>query len=91
MATITFNIPANKLPRIINAIKGLYPIPMIEDPEWVDPEDGSSAPIINEFTDAQWAKERVRRFIISTVGRYERRTAMDIAAELVSVEDEIVT
>jgi len=91
MATITFNIPTDKLPRIINAIKGLYPIPTIEDPEWVDPGDGSSAPMVNEFTDTQWAKERVRRFIISTVGRHERRTAMDIAADLVSVEDEIVT
>jgi hypothetical protein len=42
MATITFTIPDEKLQRVIDSIGGLYPVPQIPDPEWVDPEDGST-------------------------------------------------
>ncbi len=68
---ITLTIPSEKVQRVIDATKFLHKIPQIADPNWIDPEDGSSAPMINEFTDNQWAKEAWRRYIIAQVKRYE--------------------
>ena len=73
---INFTIPEVKVQRVIDAMKGLYPIPQIDNPKWVDPEDGSSAPMINEFTDSQWAKESVRRWIVKQVARFEKSEAI---------------
>lgn len=64
MANITFTIPDAKLQRVVDAMKGLYPIPT----------DANQDPL---FTDNQWAKEAVRRWIRDTVARYEQKTAMD--------------
>ena len=89
MAKITFTISDAKLPRIISAMKGLYPIPMIEDPEWVDPGDGSTAPMIPEFTDNEWAKEAVRRWIRNQVARWEQKVAKD--AIIYAPEDDIIS
>lgn len=82
MASISFTIPDDKLPRIIDAMKGLHPIPQIntgteQDPVW-EPE----------FSDAQWAKESVRRWIRDQVARWEQRAAIDAIA--FSPEDDIV-
>lgn len=86
---ITFTIPDNKIQRIIDAMKGLYPISQISDPKWVDPKDGSQAPMVPEFTDGQWAKESVRRWIRNQVARYEQKVVKDAIA--FSPEDDIVT
>lgn len=64
MATVTFNIPNDRLPLIITAFKSVYPIPLInvgtvENPIWE-----------NQFTDNQWAKECIRRWVIKTIARY---------------------
>jgi len=91
MATISFNIPSEALPRIIAAMVGLYPIPQIPDPEWVDPGDGSEAPIVNEFTDSQWAKEALRRKIIRDVRRWERKVATGIANNNVTEDDNLLS
>ena len=69
---IKFTISEDKVQRVTNAMKGLYPIPQIPDPEWKDPKDGSQAPMIPEFTNGQWAREVVRRFIIQQVARWEQ-------------------
>lgn len=71
MATITFTIPNDKLPLIVNAMKGLYPIPVIntgteEEPVWE-----------NEFTDNAWAKESIRRWIKKQVARYNQKIAQE--------------
>ena len=34
-----------------------------DDPEWVDPEDGSVAPQVPKYTDAQWVREHIMRQI----------------------------
>jgi hypothetical protein len=95
MATITFNIPTDNLSRVVNAIKGLYPIPKIADPNWIELEQDNpeytEQPMINEFTDNAWAKERVRRFMKDTVKRFEQRTAIDSAKDSVSVEDDLIS
>ena len=64
MADITFTIPNEKVPIIVDAMKGLYPIPVDENG---DPE----------FTDNAWAKECIRRFIKRTVARYTQKSAID--------------
>jgi len=77
MANINFTIPDDKISRIVTAMKGLYPIP-------VDEETGEP-----QFTDNQWAKESVRRWIRDQVARYEQREAInDIAF---SPEDDIIS
>ncbi len=73
---ITLTIPDNQVSRIVDAMTGLFPIP--QDTEGV-----------KEFTDSQWAKEKVRRWIIEQVKRWENyvaREAVDIQPdnELVS-------
>ena len=82
--TITFTIPQAKVQRVIDATKFLHKIPKIDDPDWIDPEDGTTAPMIDEFTDNQWAKEAWRRYIIAQVKRYEifkAKEAVDIQAD----------
>ena len=63
---ITFNVPNAQISRLVNAINGLYPVPQIRD------EGGKTS---DEFTPNQWAKERVRRFFIETVYRWEKKVA----------------
>jgi len=36
----------------------------IDDPAWVDPEDGTEAPQIPKYTDSRWVDVVVRRFLI---------------------------
>ena len=67
MPQITFNIPADKIQRIVDAMKGLHDIPT----------DANGDPL---FTDNEWAKECVRRFIKRTVARYEQKVARDAVA-----------
>lgn len=89
MATITFIIPDQKLQRVIDSIGGLYPVPQIPDPEWVNPGDGSKAPMVDQFTPAQWAKEFIRRFIINVDYRY--RLKVEREATSITSDDELAT
>ena len=73
---ITFTIPDAQLPRVIAAMKWRSQIP----------EDENGMPL---FTDGQWAKESMRRYIISRVKRYESYLAQQ-AAE-VPEDNSIVT
>lgn len=82
---IIFTIPDDKLQRIIDAINGIYPVPFLADIE--DPE----SPGIPEFSPQQWAKERVRRFIVDTVHRYEQIIAINQAKENTPPDDELAT
>ena len=79
MPTITLNIPAAHATRVGDAFKGLYGIPKIPDAAWTPGpgEDETDRPVIDEFTPAEWVKERLMRFIkIDTVAEWERRQAM---------------
>lgn len=71
MANINFTIDDAKLSKITDAIKGLHPIPQIntgtdDEPIWE-----------NEFTDNEWAKEFLRRFVVQQVHRYDSKVARD--------------
>ena len=83
MATITFTIDNGKIERIKDALKGLYPIPQVnngteEEPVWE-----------NEFTDNDWAKECTRRWIVKQVARCEQKIAHDACTYL--EEDDLVS
>jgi len=84
MATIQFTITDEKVQRVKNAIAGLYPIPLIEDPE-------NPGKFIPEFTKGQWAKEGVRRWLIRQVQRWETVSAVETAKENVVYEDDLVS
>ena len=77
MATINFNIPNDKLPRIMAAMKGLYPIP----------EDENGTPL---FTDGQWAKEMIRRLVIANVREWEQRLATAVAMTVIPRDNELL-
>ena len=83
MATIVFTIPNDKLDKIKDALKGLYPIPRINNGTEEEPD------MQPEFTDGQWAKECVRRWIVRQTARFEQREAVDAIAY--SEEDNLIT
>lgn len=61
---IIFNIPDEKVQRVIDAVKGIFPVPV----------NLAGEPL---FSDAAWAKERFRRMMIQTVHAYETKIAVD--------------
>ena len=83
MANINFVVPDGKIDRVKASMKGLYPIPVVDVGT---PEEPDFQP---EFTDGQWAKEAVRRFIIRSVARWETKLAKDAAN--VPQEEDIAT
>ena len=68
---ITVTIPSAKVAAYRTKFLKAQPIPLVPDPEWVDPEDGSEAPMIAEFTAAQWFKEFLRRQVAKQLRRGE--------------------
>lgn len=66
--TITLTIPTASLPRITTAMVGIYPVPMIEDPE-------NPGEMIPAFTENQWAKQCLLHFVRRTVRRYEQKVS----------------
>ena len=71
-ATITFTIPDNKISDVADTMKWLFPIPQIPNPAFIDYEQTPDEPLtINEFTDNEWAKEAVRRWLIAQVKRHK--------------------
>lgn len=78
MANINFNVPNEKLSRIIAAMGGLYLIPT----------DAEGDPL---YTAAEWAKEAVRRRVIRDVLRWERKVASIAATETIVPDDELLS
>lgn len=81
MGNLQFVINGSKKNRVKTALKNLYPIPMIADPE-------SKEEMIREFTEDQWVKECMRRWLIKQVARYEQKEAQ--AAVKYNEEDDLV-
>ena len=61
-------------------------VPMICDPEWVDPEDGSECPKVPEFTKAQWGIEHWRREMKAYLNLYRQRE-LDKSKTIGTVDD----
>ena len=75
---ITFNIPTEKVTRVVDAINGLYLVPF----------DDQGQPL---FTENEWAKERLRRFVVETVLRFERREATNAAEAAIVWDDDLIS
>ena len=71
---IVFNISENQKQRVIDAVKGIWPVPLSPTGE----------PL---YSDAAWAKERVRQMIIRIVHTYETK----IATSQVIFDNDLVT
>ena len=61
----------------------------IADPEWVDPEDGSEVPQIPKYTDSQWIKEHIRRWIVQQIKRSRQKQARDLVADVGNLDGEV--
>ncbi len=81
MAKVEINIPDGQVNRVKNALIGLFPIPTV-----TNEETGEETP---EFTENQWAKEKIRRWIVQQVHRYEERMSIQMAREGVLSDDDI--
>jgi hypothetical protein len=68
-------------PRIIAAMKGLYPIPLIPDPAWKG--DPIMAPLVPEFTDNEWVKEAIIQRMNRDIHRWESHVAARAARNAV--------
>ena len=68
--TISITVPEDKLATALEGFLAIYPNnETIDDPKWVDPEDGSQTPPVAKYTDAQWIREQVRRIIVRDIRR----------------------
>jgi len=76
MAQITFNVPADKVQRVIDMLKHYFPVPV----------DGAGDP---QFTDQEWAKESIRRWLVKQVQRYERQ--QQIGQVSVDLDDDLLS
>jgi len=68
MVDVTFKFSAENLQRVRTAMVGLYPIPMITDPE-------NEEEMIPEYTESQWSKKCVENWIKKQVQRFEEMEA----------------
>ncbi len=67
---ITLKIPSDKVAIALEGFLAIYPNnETIDDPEWVDPEDGTQAPLIAKYTDLEWVTEKLRRLIVKDIRR----------------------
>jgi len=79
MATITFNIDDTKLARVRDGVLVVYPN------NEKDPDDN---PL---YTDNQWLREIIRRFVAQTVRRGEAALAQQAANAGLTETDSLVT
>lgn len=48
----------------------VYSMPQIPDPNWVDPEDGSTAPLVDKFVNVkELAEDKMADWIIKIINR----------------------
>jgi len=79
MATITYTIPDNKLDRVKAGLLRVYPNTEVDE---------NNDPV---YTDNEWLKERVRRFIVQAVLKGETAIAKEAALNALEEADSIVT
>jgi hypothetical protein len=86
----TAGVENAKRPLLKAAFAHLFPIPQIPDPNWVDPGDGSSAPLVPQHNDNDWVKVCIQRWITDQVLRYERGLARRTAEGSVERDEDLV-
>lgn len=78
--TISFELPTAKIPKLLAAFKGLFPIPTIEDPENPNQQ-------IPKYSDTAWARYKVKEYMKSIVKRHGDKLKKE--ADPVVVDDEL--
>ncbi len=75
---ISLKIPSAKVAVVKTGFFKIYPnIETIDDPTWVDPEDGTLVDQIPKYTDKEWFTEKLRRIIVRDVHRGLRMIAVE--------------
>ena len=64
MTEIKFNIPDDKVLKLVEAFNGLYPRPATTNEETDE--------VTYPFNENEWVKECVRRFVVSQEARYRQ-------------------
>lgn len=85
MAKFTFTIPDDKVSEILTSIKGVYPIPM-ENKGTEEELDMQPT-----YSDAEWAKQKIKDFVVDTVKTYKRKVAIETAQNSVVREDDLLS
>ena len=87
---ITITIPDAKVAVALQGFLKIYPNRETkDDPEWVDPEDGSRAPQVPKYSTSQWVREQIRRIVVRDIRRGLQMQAVQDAQ--IPLDDEIVT
>ena len=67
---LTLKIPEGKVAIALEGFLSIYPnIETIDDPTWVDPDDGSTANQIPKYTTKEWVTEKIRRNTVRDIRR----------------------
>lgn len=74
-ASITFNIPDANVRIIRDALVGLYSVPTTTVDTTIDGVD--TVLFVPNFTENQWSKECIRRWVIRQVRRWEQRVQVE--------------
>lgn len=86
---IADGLPQTKLLQIKTAVFACLPNNETkDDPDWVDPEDGSVAPEVPVFTNKEWADEIVWRYLKKMYLRGEDKLAAQAASKLADIRSE---
>lgn len=84
---LTYTIDNANIDEIASDWIYIYPnSETIPDPEWIDPEDGSEAPRIPLYTDKQWVKEYIRRWVAQQIKRSRQKQSRDDANAIGSTD-----
>ena len=78
MTTLSYEIPTAKTEEYVADYCYVHKnTETMEDPTWEDPEDGSVAPQIAKYTNNEWVKEHILRYIRSQIVRGHNAKAKD--------------
>ncbi len=86
-ATLSYTISGEKVAEYISDYVYVHKnTETIPDPKWVDPKDGTSAPRVAKYTDAQWVREHIYRYIKGQIIRGKKAKYRD-AVETYNAND----
>ena len=75
---ISFKIPSEKVAEYVAHYVYVHKnTETMDDPEWEDPEDGTTAPQIPKYTDGQWVKEHIIRSVRQQIVRGRNKKYQD--------------
>lgn len=84
---ITIEVPDLKMGNYVDDYVYVHKnVEQIDDPKWVDPEDGTKAPKVNKYTDEEWMVEHIAKYITGQVKRGKKAKVRD-GYEAVPVTD----